>query len=58
VRLDGKPLGRGSVKREVPAGRHQLEVRYGQASATESFVMEPAGTYTYEVTPTSPAPAP
>jgi hypothetical protein len=51
VLLDGKPIGAGIVKREVPPGPHRIEVRLGEAKVGEPFTMEAGGTYTYEVTP-------
>jgi len=51
VRVDGKLLGKGSLKREVPPGKHRIEIRLGEARTTEGFEMEAGGTYAYEVTP-------
>jgi len=54
VLLDGKQLGIGSVRKEIPAGPHRVEIRHDGAKVSEAFEMEPGGTYTYEVTPTQP----
>jgi hypothetical protein len=52
VYLDGKRIGRGSLKRDVAAGRHRIEVRLGKARTGETFDVEPNETWTYDVTPT------
>jgi hypothetical protein len=52
VFLDGKRIGLGGLRLEIPAGAHEIEVRLGDASVSERFEMEPNGSWTYEVTPT------
>lgn len=52
VFLDGRRVGRGGLRLEVPAGAHRIEVRLGAASVTEMFDLAPGETWTYEVTPT------
>jgi hypothetical protein len=52
VFLDGKRIGRGSLKVEIAVGAHRLEVRRGEASVGEKFSVEPNETWTYDVTPT------
>jgi hypothetical protein len=54
VLLDGKALGVGPLKRDVAPGRHDVEIRLGDARVSEAFEMLPGGTYTYDVTPTGP----
>jgi hypothetical protein len=51
VYLDGKRIGTGSMKREIPGGPHRVDVRLGGAEVGEAFTMEPGGTYSYEITP-------
>jgi hypothetical protein len=51
VYLDGKRIGKGSLKVDVAAGSHRVEVRLGKARVGENFVSEPGMTWTYEVTP-------
>jgi hypothetical protein len=53
VFLDGKRIGRGTLRTEIAAGAHRLEVRRGDAKVSERFSVEPNETWTYEVTPTS-----
>jgi hypothetical protein len=53
VFLDGKKIGRGSLKLEIAAGAHRLEVRRGDAKVGEQFSVEPNETWTYDVTPTA-----
>jgi len=57
VVLDGRRIGKGSLTVEVPAGAHRIEVRLGEARASERFSVVPGQTWTYDVTPTPP-PAP
>ncbi|HET8538241.1 MAG TPA: PEGA domain-containing protein [Anaeromyxobacter sp.] len=52
VFLDGKKIGRGSLRIEIAAGAHRLEVRRGDAKVGEKFSVEPNETWTYDVTPT------
>jgi hypothetical protein len=52
VFLDGKRIGRGSLKVEIPAGGHGLEVRRGEDSVAERFIVRANETWNYEVTPT------
>jgi hypothetical protein len=52
VYLDGRRIGRGSLKHEVWEGEHRLEVRLGSAKTGERFTVEPNETWKYEVTPT------
>lgn len=52
VFLDGKKIGRGSLKLEIAAGAHRLEVRRGDATVGERFSVLPDETWTYDVTPT------
>jgi hypothetical protein len=54
VFLDGKRIGVGGLRLEIPAGAHEIEVRLGEASVSQTFEMEPNGSWTYEVTPTPP----
>ena len=51
VFLDGKRIGTGSVRREIPDGAHRIEVRLGAAAVAERFTVAPGETWTYEVTP-------
>jgi len=51
VFLDGRLIGRGSVRREIPEGAHRIEVRRAGASAAEQFTLQPGETWTYTVTP-------
>ncbi len=53
VFLDGKRIGRGSLKLEIAAGPHRLEVRRGEAKVGEKFSVEANETWTYDVTPTA-----
>jgi hypothetical protein len=52
VFLDGRPVGSGSLRRDVPPGAHVIEVRLGEARVAERFEVAPGETWTYEVTPT------
>jgi eukaryotic-like serine/threonine-protein kinase len=52
VLLDGRPVGRGSLRREIPVGPHLIEVRLDGASVAERFEVASGETWTYEVTPT------
>jgi eukaryotic-like serine/threonine-protein kinase len=52
VYLNGRRIGRGSLKYEVWEGEHRLEVRLGSAKAGERFRVAPNETWTYAVTPT------
>lgn len=52
VFLDGRPVGSGSLRRDVPPGAHLIEVRLGEARVAERFEVAPGETWTYEVTPT------
>jgi hypothetical protein len=56
VFLDGKRIGRGNLKVEIAAGWHRLEVRRGEDSVTERFIVGANETWSYEVTPTPHAP--
>jgi len=53
VLLDGRLIGRGSVKTEIREGAHRIEVRRGAARVAERFTLAPGETWTYEVTPTN-----
>jgi len=52
VVLDGRRVGQGSVRIEIPVGPHRIEVRRAGASVAERFTVEPGETWTYAVTPT------
>jgi hypothetical protein len=52
VYLDGRRVGRGSMRIPVAAGKHRIEVRLGKSRVAETFFAEPGMTWTYEVTPT------
>jgi hypothetical protein len=52
VFLDGRRIGKGSVRREIREGAHRIEVRLGAARVAERFSVAPGETWTYEVTPT------
>lgn len=51
VFLDGKRIGRGSVRVDVAEGPHRIEVRRGADRVEEWFTVAPGETWTYEVTP-------
>jgi hypothetical protein len=51
VFLDGRRVGRGSVRLEIAEGAHRIEVRRAGASIAERFTLEPGETWTYTVTP-------
>jgi hypothetical protein len=51
VLLDGKAIGKGIVRKEIPAGDHRIEVRYEGQKVSERFRVERGETWTYEVTP-------
>jgi hypothetical protein len=53
VLLDGKAIGKGILRREIPAGAHRIEVRYGGQKVSERFTVARGETWTYEVSPTS-----
>jgi hypothetical protein len=52
VYVDGRRIGTGNVKVQLVEGDHRVEVRLGQARASEQFQLIPGQTWTYEVTPT------
>lgn len=52
VWLDGRRVGTGSTRREIPEGDHRVEVRYNGAKVAERFHVVPRETWTYAVTPT------
>lgn len=52
VFLDGRRIGRGSVRVEIREGSHRIEVRRGLARVEERFTLAPGETWTYAVTPT------
>jgi hypothetical protein len=54
VLLDGKPIGKGILRKEIPAGDHRVEVRYGGDTVSEKFRVLRGETWTYEVSPTEP----
>jgi hypothetical protein len=53
VFLDGKRIGKGILRQEIPAGDHRIEVRYDGMKVGERFRVERGETWTYEVAPTS-----
>jgi hypothetical protein len=53
VFLDGKKIGRGTLKLQIPVGVHNIEVRRGDATVAQGFSVEPNETWTYDVTPTA-----
>ena len=52
VFLDGRRIGRGNVRTEVPSGPHRIEVRRSGAVVRERFTLAPGENWTYAVTPT------
>jgi hypothetical protein len=54
VFLDGRRVGIGGVRVEIPVGRHLIEVRLGDAKVEQAFDLSPGETWTYAVTPTPP----
>jgi hypothetical protein len=52
VWLDGRRVGTGSTRKEIPEGDHRVEVRYQGAKVAERFHVAPRETWTYAVTPT------
>jgi hypothetical protein len=50
VFLDGRRIGQGSLKTEIPDGAHRIEVRLGEERAGERFTLEAGETWTYDVT--------
>jgi eukaryotic-like serine/threonine-protein kinase len=53
VLLDGRRIGIGGLRVEIPVGRHHVEVRLGEAKVEEAFDLGPGETWTYSVTPTN-----
>ena len=53
VLLDGRRIGLGGLRVEIPTGRHHVEVRLGEAKVEEAFDLAPGETWTYAVTPTN-----
>ncbi len=53
VLLDGRRIGLGGLRVEIPTGRHHVEVRFGGAKVEEAFDLGPGETWTYAVTPTN-----
>jgi eukaryotic-like serine/threonine-protein kinase len=53
VLLDGRRIGLGGLRVEIPTGRHHVEVRFGGAKVEEAFDLGPGETWTYSVTPTN-----
>jgi hypothetical protein len=51
VLLDGRHIGVGGLRVEIPVGRHHIEVRLGEAKVEEAFDLSPGETWTYAVTP-------
>jgi len=51
VFLDGKPIGKGILRLEIPAGDHRVEVRLGDARVGERFSVARGETWTYVVNP-------
>ena len=51
VWLDGRRIGKGNTRKQVPAGSHRIEVRQGRAKVSEPFRLEGGETWTYAVTP-------
>lgn len=49
--LDGRWIGKGSLRVDVTPGKHKIEVRLGKARVGERFEVGPNETWTYEVTP-------
>jgi hypothetical protein len=52
VFLDGRRVGKGSVRLPVAEGAHRIEVRLGPARVAERFTLAPGETWTYAVAPT------
>jgi hypothetical protein len=51
VFLDGKRIGTGILRTQIPAGDHRVEVRLGGARVGERFSVAPGETWTYVVNP-------
>ena len=51
VFLDGRRVGRGSMRLDVAPGAHRIEVKVGKSRVSERFEVSPNETWTYEVTP-------
>ncbi len=49
--LDGRRIGTGNTRREIPVGNHRVEARRGDARIGESFRLAPGETWTYAITP-------
>ncbi len=52
VFLDGRRIGAGGIRLDIPEGAHRIEVRRGPARVAETFTVAPGETWTYDVTPT------
>jgi hypothetical protein len=49
--LDGRRIGKGSTRRQIPEGDHRVEVRHHGAVVRERFHVAPGESWTYAVTP-------
>jgi hypothetical protein len=49
--LDGRRIGKGSMRRQIPEGDHRVEVRHRGAVVGERFQVAPGESWTYAVTP-------
>ncbi len=50
ILLDGQLIGKGDTRKQIPVGKHRVDVRRGRAKVGESFRLEAGETWTYAVT--------